>query len=63
MMERQLEKMADRKAKLRLREEIGSELEMLREGTYFPEIYKYISLLYPERSHLFDYMVRIPFLF
>lgn len=58
MLERQLEKMADRQAKLRLKEEIGRELEMLREGTYFPEIYKYISLLYPERSHLFDYMAQ-----
>ncbi|SEU31463.1 transcription-repair coupling factor [Paenibacillus sp. NFR01] len=58
MMERQLEKMTDRQAKLRLREEIGRELEMLREGTYFPEIYKYISLLYPERTHLYDYMAK-----
>ncbi|KGE19945.1 transcription-repair coupling factor [Paenibacillus wynnii] len=57
ILERQLEKMTDRQAKLRLREELGRELEMLREGTYFPEIYKYISLLYPERTHLYDYMV------
>ncbi|MNW63695.1 Transcription-repair-coupling factor [compost metagenome] len=52
MLERQLEKMTDRQAKLRLREEMGRELEMLREGNYFPEIYKYISLLYPERTAL-----------
>lgn len=35
MLERQLEKMSDRQAKLRLREEMGRELEMLRQGTYF----------------------------
>ncbi|MFD1773643.1 transcription-repair coupling factor [Paenibacillus rhizophilus] len=58
MLERQLEKTADRQAKIRLREEIGRELEHLREGTYFSEIYKYISLLYPEQSHLYDYMER-----
>ncbi|WP_151737934.1 transcription-repair coupling factor [Paenibacillus tengchongensis] len=58
MLERQLEKMTDRQAKLRLREEMGRELEMLRQNTYFPEIYKYISLLYPERTHLYDYMAQ-----
>ncbi len=58
MLERQLEKMTDRQAKLRLREEMGRELEMLRQGTYFPEVYKYISLLYPERCHLYDYMAQ-----
>ncbi|WP_150275639.1 transcription-repair coupling factor [Paenibacillus tepidiphilus] len=58
MLERQLEKMTDRQAKLRLREEMGRELEMLRQGAYFPEIYKYISLLYPERAHLYDYVAQ-----
>lgn len=58
LMERQLEKMTDRQGKLRLKEELGRELELLRQGVYFPEIYKYISLLYPERSHLYDYMER-----
>ena len=56
MLETQLERMTDRQAKLRLREEIHREVEMLREHVYFPEIYKYISLLYPEKTHLYDYM-------
>ncbi|CAM4486046.1 transcription-repair coupling factor [Paenibacillus tarimensis] len=56
LLERQLEKMTDRLAKERLREEIGSELEKLRGQIHFPEMYKYISLLYPERETLYDYM-------
>ncbi|MEK3783381.1 transcription-repair coupling factor [Paenibacillus sp. FSL R5-0810] len=56
MLEAQLERMTDRQAKLRLREEIHREVELLRERIYFPEIYKYISLLYPEKTHLYDYM-------
>ncbi|SDX84988.1 transcription-repair coupling factor [Paenibacillus sp. CF384] len=56
LLEQQLLKMTDRTAKDRLRSEIGSELEKLREHVYFPEIYKYISLLYPERHTLFDYV-------
>lgn len=56
MLEAHLERMTDRQAKLRLREEIHREVEMLRERIYFPEIYKYISLLYPEKTHLYDYM-------
>lgn len=55
-LEAQLERMSDRQAKLRLREEIHREVEMLRERIYFPEIYKYISLLYPEKTCLYDYM-------
>ncbi|MFC4811900.1 transcription-repair coupling factor [Paenibacillus sp. GCM10023250] len=56
LLEQQLQKMTDRTAKDRLRTEIGAEIEMLREHKYFPEIYKYISLLYPERQTLFDYV-------
>jgi transcription-repair coupling factor (superfamily II helicase) len=56
LLAQQLDKMTDRQAKLRLKEEIQREIEMLREHVYFPEIYKYISLLYPERCHLFDYL-------
>ncbi|MFP4978592.1 transcription-repair coupling factor [Paenibacillus sp. CN-4] len=56
LLERQLDKMTDRQAKQRLREEIGRERELMAEGAYFPEIYKYISLLYPERTHMYDYM-------
>ena len=56
LLERQLDKMTDRSAKERLLTEIGAELEKLREHTYFSEIYKYISLLYPERQSIMDYM-------
>ncbi|WP_028609571.1 transcription-repair coupling factor [Paenibacillus harenae] len=56
LLEKQLDKMTDRTAKERLRSEIGGELEKLREHVYFPEIYKYISLLYPERQTIVDYM-------
>ncbi|MEC0243763.1 transcription-repair coupling factor [Paenibacillus dokdonensis] len=56
LLEEQLGKMADRQAKLRLTEEMNREMELLREHVYFPEIYKYISLLYPERKTLYDYM-------
>lgn len=56
LLEKQLEKMADRTAKALLRGEIQRELEMLREQIYFPDIYKYIALLFPERETLFNYM-------
>ncbi|MFD1957233.1 transcription-repair coupling factor [Paenibacillus thailandensis] len=56
LLERQLEKMNDRTAKERLRSEIESEIEKLREQVYFPEMYKYVSLLYPERQTLIEYM-------
>ncbi|WP_193790127.1 transcription-repair coupling factor [Paenibacillus beijingensis] len=56
LLEAQLEKMSDRAAKDRLRSEIGSELEKLRQHIHFSEIYKYIALLYPERQTLLDYM-------
>ncbi|MEC2345414.1 transcription-repair coupling factor [Paenibacillus barengoltzii] len=55
-LEIQLDKMTDRQAKNRLREEMYKEIEMLREHVYFSEIYKYISLIYPERKTLYDYM-------
>lgn len=56
LLETQLERMSDRQAKLRLQEEIQREVEMMRERIFFPEIYKYISLLYPEQTCLYDYM-------
>ncbi|WP_053373381.1 transcription-repair coupling factor [Paenibacillus sp. FJAT-27812] len=56
LLEKQLDKMTDRTAKERLRTELGGELERLREHVYFPEMYKYISLLYPERQTILDYM-------
>lgn len=55
-LEQQLDKMTDRQAKNKLREEVSREIELLREHVYFPEIYKYISLIYPERNTLYDYM-------
>lgn len=56
LLEQQLLKMTDRTAKDRLRADVGAEIEQLRQHQYFPEIYKYISLLYPERQTLFDYL-------
>jgi transcription-repair coupling factor (superfamily II helicase) len=56
LLEKQLEKMADRQAKERLHAEISREIELLRQYVYFPEVYKYISLLYPERQTLLDYI-------
>lgn len=56
LLEQQLLKMTDRTAKDRLRADIGAEIEQLRQHQYFSEIYKYISLLYPERQTLFDYL-------
>jgi transcription-repair coupling factor (superfamily II helicase) len=58
LLEKQLEKMSDRPAKERLTSEISREIELLRQNVYFPEIYKYISLLYPERQTLLDYIPR-----
>ncbi|MFF2094431.1 transcription-repair coupling factor [Paenibacillus sp. NPDC058174] len=56
LLEQQLDKMTDRTAKDRLRGEVGGEIEKLREQVYFAEIYKYISLLYPERQTILDYV-------
>ncbi len=56
LLERQLEKTADRTVKEKLREEIGGDLVKLREGAYFTGIYKYVSLLYPERHTLLDFL-------
>lgn len=56
LLERQLERMSDRQAKERLQTEISREIDFLRQNVYFSEIYKYISLLYPERQTLLDFM-------
>ncbi|MBN2981227.1 transcription-repair coupling factor [Cohnella algarum] len=56
LLEKQLERMTDRQAKDRLRSEIAREIDLLRQNVYFSEIYKYISLLYPERQTLLDYI-------
>ncbi|WP_144936743.1 transcription-repair coupling factor [Paenibacillus sp. 32O-W] len=56
LLQKQLAKMTDRQAKEKLEEEIRSDIERLRQQQSFPGIYKYISLLYPERHTLADYM-------
>lgn len=61
LLEQQLAKMTDKQAKERLHAEISREIELLRQQVYFSEIYKYISLLYPERQTLYDYLPRDTF--
>jgi transcription-repair coupling factor (superfamily II helicase) len=56
LLQEQLGKMSDRQAKQRLQEEIGHEIEQLRENQYFAGLYKYIALLYPERETMMDYI-------
>lgn len=56
LLQAQLEKMADRGAKERLLEGVGHDIERMREGQYIPGLFKYISLIYPERQTLLDYM-------
>lgn len=56
LLQKQLEKMTAKQAKDVLSDTIGEEIAKLREGEYFQGIYKYISLLYPERQTIIDYM-------
>jgi len=56
LLEEQLARTSDRTVKEKLREEIGGELARLREGAHFTGMYKYVSLLYPERQTLMDYL-------
>ncbi|TBL69021.1 transcription-repair coupling factor [Paenibacillus thalictri] len=56
LLQAQLEKMSDRQAKERLLEGIGQDIEHLRQQMTFSGLYKYISLLYPERQTLMDYV-------
>lgn len=58
LLQQQLDKMNDRQTKERLTSEISREIDLLRQNVYFSEIYKYISLLYPERQTLLDYFPR-----
>jgi transcription-repair coupling factor (superfamily II helicase) len=58
LLEAQLSKMVDRQAKERLQKQIGHELEMLREQQTFAGLYKYVALIYPERSTLVDYVAQ-----
>jgi len=55
-LEEQLARMSDRAAKEKLSRNIGHEIELLRQGTSFPGISKYASMLYPERHTLLDYL-------
>ncbi|WP_042228076.1 transcription-repair coupling factor [Paenibacillus popilliae] len=55
-LEEQLARMTDRQVKEKLQQEIGHDIERLRGSSYFSEMYKYVSLLYPERHTLYDYM-------
>lgn len=56
LLQKQLEKMTDRSSKEKLSTQISHEIDQLREKIYFQEIYKYSSLLFPERHTLLDYM-------
>jgi transcription-repair coupling factor (superfamily II helicase) len=58
LLEAQLSKMTDRTSKEKLLEGIGQDIERLREGQHFPGIFKYMSLLYPERQTLLDYVAK-----
>jgi len=58
LLQEQLDKMSDRQAKMKLKEEIGQELALLEQQHHFNAIYKYISVLYPERQTLFDYVAK-----
>ncbi|MDF2939330.1 MAG: transcription-repair coupling factor, partial [Paenibacillaceae bacterium] len=54
LLQAQLDKMNDKSAKQKLKEELMHEIEQLRQEQFFPGIAKYISLLYPERETLLD---------
>ncbi len=56
LLQKQLDKMTDRTSKEKLSTQISHEIDQLREKIYFQEIYKYSSLLFPERHTLLDYM-------
>ncbi|WP_027415771.1 transcription-repair coupling factor [Aneurinibacillus terranovensis] len=51
-----LKKIRDVQVKEQIVEKIGSEIEKLRGGIGFPEIYKYSTFLYPAQQSLLDYM-------
>ncbi|AFC33716.1 Mfd [Paenibacillus mucilaginosus 3016] len=56
LLQEQIGKMTDRSAKDKLLEGIGHEIELLREGHSFQGMFKYVSLLFPDRQTLLDYM-------
>jgi transcription-repair coupling factor (superfamily II helicase) len=56
LLDAQLDKMTDRQAKTKLKETMGDEIRRLEQGTSFAGASKFISLLYPERQTLMDYV-------
>lgn len=56
LLEEQLKKTQDAVIREKLLEKVRYEQGQLQEGVYFPQIYKYISALYPEAESLIDYM-------
>jgi transcription-repair coupling factor (superfamily II helicase) len=58
LLQEQLAKMSDRTVKDKLKAEIGHDIDRMREGQHFPGINKYISLLYPERHTLLNYIAK-----
>ncbi|MCZ8523704.1 MULTISPECIES: transcription-repair coupling factor [Paenibacillus] len=56
LLQEQIDKMSDRSAKDKLLEGIGHEIELLREGHAFQAMFKYVSILFPGRQTLLDYM-------
>lgn len=56
LLQEQLDKVSDRSLKEKLQGHITGEIDQLREHISFPGIYKYISLLYPEKQTLLDYI-------
>lgn len=56
LLQNQLQKLTHTETKHLLQENINYDIERLREGQYFQGLYKYISLLYPERETLLDFL-------
>lgn len=49
-------KLKDGAAKEKLVEQIGSDIEKMRQGQRFPQLYSYISVIYPTQDTLLSYM-------
>lgn len=56
LLQEQLSRVSDRTIRTKLQEELNHEIELLRQEQHFSGIGKYISLLYPERQTLLDYI-------
>jgi len=55
LLDEQLAKMSDRTARQRLAAGIGADVDRLRAGEPFAELYRYVPLLYPERKTMADF--------